>query len=335
MRKRYPAFGRGSSTLPATRRTGGCSPTCASTRATTILCVANLSRFAQYVELDLSRFAGRMPVELIGRVHFPPDRRAALPAHPGPARLPVVRADLAADASALVTPEWLTAQRWYGANDRHLAGLQLTRCGRAPDGGVRHSARGCWWSRPASRWDPRVRYLMPAVGDGSEPFREPRMARGLAGPRPRPSPMGQCSRRNPDRSRMRGGACGSGDLLPGRCAVDRRSWPSIACGVEQSNTSVQLRRGAAPQAAIDGSRPARTRSSSWRLPRVGGFATSRRALAGSIRYLGPGGAASDTPCCRSGSMRNFDAWRQLAGDARRRWTAGRRARSTPRARSDM
>ncbi len=37
----------------------------------TILCVANLSRFAQYVELDLSRFARRQPIELIGRVHFP------------------------------------------------------------------------------------------------------------------------------------------------------------------------------------------------------------------------------------------------------------------------
>jgi maltose alpha-D-glucosyltransferase / alpha-amylase len=37
----------------------------------TILCVANLSRFAQYVELDLSEFNGSVPVELIGRVHFP------------------------------------------------------------------------------------------------------------------------------------------------------------------------------------------------------------------------------------------------------------------------
>ena len=31
----------------------------------------NLSRFAQYVELDLSRYRGRQPVEMIGRVHFP------------------------------------------------------------------------------------------------------------------------------------------------------------------------------------------------------------------------------------------------------------------------
>jgi len=38
---------------------------------TSVLCVANLSRFAQYVELDLGRFGGRVPVELIGRVHFP------------------------------------------------------------------------------------------------------------------------------------------------------------------------------------------------------------------------------------------------------------------------
>jgi maltose alpha-D-glucosyltransferase / alpha-amylase len=36
-----------------------------------ILCVANLSRSAQPVELDLSRFAGRVPVELIGGSNFP------------------------------------------------------------------------------------------------------------------------------------------------------------------------------------------------------------------------------------------------------------------------
>jgi len=37
-----------------------------------VLCVANLSRFAQPVELDLRRFAGMVPVELVGGVHFPP-----------------------------------------------------------------------------------------------------------------------------------------------------------------------------------------------------------------------------------------------------------------------
>jgi len=37
-----------------------------------ILCVANLSRTAQPVELDLKRFKGRVPVEMIGRTAFPP-----------------------------------------------------------------------------------------------------------------------------------------------------------------------------------------------------------------------------------------------------------------------
>ena len=37
-----------------------------------ILCVANLSRSAQPVELDLSRFRGRVPVELLGGSSFPP-----------------------------------------------------------------------------------------------------------------------------------------------------------------------------------------------------------------------------------------------------------------------
>jgi maltose alpha-D-glucosyltransferase / alpha-amylase len=38
----------------------------------TILCVANLSRSAQPVELNLSSFKGRVPVEMLGRTTFPP-----------------------------------------------------------------------------------------------------------------------------------------------------------------------------------------------------------------------------------------------------------------------
>jgi maltose alpha-D-glucosyltransferase/alpha-amylase len=37
-----------------------------------ILCVANLARSAQPVELDLSRFSGHVPVEMMGRTSFPP-----------------------------------------------------------------------------------------------------------------------------------------------------------------------------------------------------------------------------------------------------------------------
>jgi maltose alpha-D-glucosyltransferase/alpha-amylase len=37
-----------------------------------ILCIANLSRFAQPALLDLAQFAGRVPVEMLGYVPFPP-----------------------------------------------------------------------------------------------------------------------------------------------------------------------------------------------------------------------------------------------------------------------
>jgi maltose alpha-D-glucosyltransferase / alpha-amylase len=37
----------------------------------TVLCVANLSRFSQPVSLDLARFAGMVPVEMLGYVTFP------------------------------------------------------------------------------------------------------------------------------------------------------------------------------------------------------------------------------------------------------------------------
>jgi maltose alpha-D-glucosyltransferase/alpha-amylase len=37
----------------------------------TVLCVHNLARSAQAVELDLSVYAGRSPVELFGRSRFP------------------------------------------------------------------------------------------------------------------------------------------------------------------------------------------------------------------------------------------------------------------------
>ncbi len=56
----------------------------------TILCVANLSRAAQPVELDLSAYKGKVPVEMLGPHLLPADRRAALPADPAVLRLLLV-----------------------------------------------------------------------------------------------------------------------------------------------------------------------------------------------------------------------------------------------------
>ncbi len=71
VRKNYKAFGRGSMKLlePGNRKI------LAYVREwenETLLCVVNLSRTAQPVELDLSAFKGRVPVELLGRSAFPP-----------------------------------------------------------------------------------------------------------------------------------------------------------------------------------------------------------------------------------------------------------------------
>jgi len=70
VRKRHPTFGMGSyaemsgsnpSVLPFVREFGD----------DVVFCVHNLSRFPQPVELDMRRFEGRTPVEMLGGVHFP------------------------------------------------------------------------------------------------------------------------------------------------------------------------------------------------------------------------------------------------------------------------
>jgi maltose alpha-D-glucosyltransferase/alpha-amylase len=70
-RKGFAAFGRGSLTFlrPANRKI------LAYLREygdETILCVANLARSAQPVELDLASYKTRVPIELLGRTPFPP-----------------------------------------------------------------------------------------------------------------------------------------------------------------------------------------------------------------------------------------------------------------------
>jgi maltose alpha-D-glucosyltransferase/alpha-amylase len=79
VRKEHPVFGTGSfevisvenpSVLAYMRRLpAGDNP--AGTGSDTVLCVCNLSRFAQPAELPLQRWEGKTPIELLGRVPFP------------------------------------------------------------------------------------------------------------------------------------------------------------------------------------------------------------------------------------------------------------------------
>src|SRR5260370_10180383 len=65
LRKRHRAFGRGTLELlrPENRKVLAFVRAYESEQ---ILCVANLSRFLQVVELDLSKWQGMVPVELFG-----------------------------------------------------------------------------------------------------------------------------------------------------------------------------------------------------------------------------------------------------------------------------
>ena len=68
--RRWKAFGRGSIELlaPENRKV---LAFIRRYQDEVILVVTNLSRFAQYVELDLGAYAGRVPVELFGHSEFP------------------------------------------------------------------------------------------------------------------------------------------------------------------------------------------------------------------------------------------------------------------------
>jgi maltose alpha-D-glucosyltransferase/alpha-amylase len=122
----------------------------------TVLCVANLSRFAQPVSLDLARFAGMVPVEMLGYVPFPPIDKTPyaitlapysflwLELQPAPVAptVPVVEAGEATldriagswpellHGSGLtllqeLLPAYLMQQRWFAAKSRRIAGVRV------------------------------------------------------------------------------------------------------------------------------------------------------------------------------------------------------------------
>ena len=139
----------------------------------TILCVVNLSRNAQPVELQLQDYRGRTPVELIGRTSFPPiGDLPYLLTLPGfgfywfmladEASMPEWHVDLPEPLPEFVTlvlgrgwgslldpknrqelengvlSSFLTNQRWFAAKDARIESLQVTRTIElpGPDGGV-------------------------------------------------------------------------------------------------------------------------------------------------------------------------------------------------------
>ncbi len=157
VRKRYRAFGRGSleflqpdnrKILAFLRRY----------QDETILVVANLSRFVQYVELDLSRYQGMVPTELFGQTPFPavgkqpylltlgphafywfaletkvPADRLTFPAHRAPQvamlNAPGAWTDLFHNPQRRrvedLLPGYLLGSSWFAGKDRHFKSVTL------------------------------------------------------------------------------------------------------------------------------------------------------------------------------------------------------------------
>ncbi|MDR3532134.1 MAG: maltose alpha-D-glucosyltransferase [Rhodopila sp.] len=133
---------------------------------TTVLCVANLSRTPQAVELELSEFQGRVPVELDGHSQFPPIGQLTylltLPpfgfywfllsegndwpsSHtPAPEQMPeyqtiVMRHALPEALLAVrsviereVLPQYLAKRRWFAMKDQTLVSARIALMTRVP-----------------------------------------------------------------------------------------------------------------------------------------------------------------------------------------------------------
>ena len=136
----------------------------------TILCVANLSRFAQPVSLDLSRYEGMQPVEMLGYVSFPTVTRQPYPltlapysflwlelqpappkpeapavSHEDPSLEMFARGALKGDLGNLLSgpglellqqllPTYLPQQRWFGAKSKVIRQIDVDDWVQMPGG---------------------------------------------------------------------------------------------------------------------------------------------------------------------------------------------------------
>jgi maltose alpha-D-glucosyltransferase/alpha-amylase len=164
VRRRYQAFGRGQQSFlrPANRRILAYLRTFEGANGPeTILCVANLGRNAQAVELDLHEYEGRTPVELTGGESFPaigqlpylltlppygflwfeltqgdaPGWASAAPSLDSERHTFVLRPELAdvaqggnrAVLEGDILPAYLGGRRWFGGKDARIDSVSLLR----------------------------------------------------------------------------------------------------------------------------------------------------------------------------------------------------------------
>ncbi len=167
VRREHPAFGRGTQTFlrPANRKI---LAYIREHEGDAILCVFNLGRTAQAVELDLPDHVGRTPIELTGGTAFPPvgltpyvltlqpygflwfalSAEADAPSWASaPAPLEAERytfvlrpefADIAVGSNRSVLerdvlPAYIAQRRWFGAKDESIRDVRIIRLDPVPD----------------------------------------------------------------------------------------------------------------------------------------------------------------------------------------------------------
>ncbi len=197
LRKQFKAFGRGTLEflLPSNQRV---LAYLRRYEEEIVLVVANLSRFAQAVQLDLHKFTGYTPVELLGRTDFPSveegyypltlgpnsffwfslePRKAAVPVTSPVATIrqqtvpiltipslkgiwdPAIRASMAA-----VLPRFLQLHSWFRARDRRFRSIQIVESIPMSDGVYRM----CFVRAEYTTGDPETFFVPMAIGNESE-----------------------------------------------------------------------------------------------------------------------------------------------------------------------
>jgi maltose alpha-D-glucosyltransferase/alpha-amylase len=151
LRKIFRVFGRGSIEFlePANRKVLAYLRRAENEQ---ILCVANLSRFAQPVALDLVEFEGIKPIEMFGYVEFPPIGKQPYPlslaayeflwfelhkssvTEPVPEEVVIqvgsewkttLEGPVFSSLLARALPDFLIKQRWFGAKSRTIDAISL------------------------------------------------------------------------------------------------------------------------------------------------------------------------------------------------------------------
>ncbi len=230
VRKRHQAFGRGTLRFlyPGNRKVLAYLREC---EDETILCVCNVSRVIQAVELDLSAFSGRIPVDLTGGSTFPPvgqlpylltlppfafywfilstdaslpDWHLPMPSAMDELRTLIIRggiADVLADEPRRIIeddalPAYLMRRRWFASKDESIVSARLTVAEPITARQARHDPCG-------------------GRGNADAPYRDLSFAAGDL--------LGRCGdRRAAAAARVGAGAAAAADRLPDRCLRDRR-----------------------------------------------------------------------------------------------------------------